>query len=306
MNRKLIFGIIIPLAVIIVLVSLSTINIGFSAKKQTIPSVGFFNIFVSSYGNSNVFVQKITIKNDFFMPKTYKLPLVDVCLYDKDNQESSQTLGTLKYMPTEHGYVSSEDVLITNSNYYSNNEKIEIPSNEEKSVSAFVTPKYYYKSDMTSYDAYDEIVLVERKDQSGSYNYYSPCSTLSEDDLKNAIHIAIANKPLSPNLTATAILSESGLYHGRCSSQVRDGICPSECDMIYDSDCTEKAGYLYTSAGIVIPSILNETDSSKLGKYDCSSKEDGFCPFWCNIDTDYDCCTKLHSYLWIEGRGCMH
>ena len=193
MNFKLIFGIFIPLVVIISLVFLSGIDIGFSIEKETEKFVQFNSLFTNQYGAKNsIPVQTITITNDFFMSKRFELPKLTVCLSDKEGLKQRQNL-QVKY--SEGKYSKGSDVpifsdLVYGYSSYSSAQGVDIPANGKKQVKILVEPLYI--GNAYSYADYDELLLIQPK---GNKPYsYSSCYNLDSKELDNAIHINITDK----------------------------------------------------------------------------------------------------------------
>jgi len=194
MNIKLALGILLPLALIVFLVILSTANIGFSLEKQDVDSVQFSSLFVDKNSpKNNIPIQTITITNDFFLSKRYELPKMIVCLNDKEGIKEIQNI-QVKY--NEGSYTRGSDVpifdeLFFDYNYYSK-QSIELPTESKKQVKILIEPKYLYNYDteIDSYREYDELLLIESKD-TNRYSYNS-CQSLESKEMYSATHILIA------------------------------------------------------------------------------------------------------------------
>jgi len=194
MNIKLALGILLPLALIVFLVILSTANIGFSLEKQDVDSVQFSSLFVDKNSpKNNIPIQTITITNDFFLSKRYELPKMIVCLNDKEGIKEIQNI-QVKY--NEGSYTRGSDVpifdeLFFDYNYYSK-QSIELPTESKKQVKILIEPKYLYNYDteIDSYREYDELLLIESKD-TNRYSYNS-CQSLESKEMYSTTHILIA------------------------------------------------------------------------------------------------------------------
>jgi len=74
MNQKL-YGVIVPMTVLVVLVILSLLPVGFSVQVITPESVHF---------EGRIVLQEVRVVNDYFLPRRYELPVQTICLYDAD------------------------------------------------------------------------------------------------------------------------------------------------------------------------------------------------------------------------------
>ncbi len=193
MNIKLALGIILPLALILSLVILSTANIGFSVEKKDAEYVRFSPLFVDKNSpTNNIPIETITITNDFFLPKRYELPRLQVCLNDKEGVKEIQNM-QVRY--NEGFYTRGSDVpifdeLIFGYDYHSR-QSIELPAESKKQIKILVEPEYLYSydTDIESYKAYDELLLIESQD-TDRYSYNS-CQNLDSKEIESAIHIPI-------------------------------------------------------------------------------------------------------------------
>lgn len=208
MNLKLLLGIFIPLIVIVVLVVLSSTDIGFSIEKENEKNLQYNILFTTQSQAGDVKIQTIKVKNDYFLPKKIELPKLMVCLYDKDGKAKSQNL----YVRYNEGKASeipettlAEELLSARSyygyNYYATARAIEVPAHSQKEVKVMVQPKYsynydYYNKAYTDYE-YDELLIIEPKDKNDYYSSNS-CANLDDKDLDEAIHIGIINIPTAP------------------------------------------------------------------------------------------------------------
>lgn len=193
MNIKIALGIFLPLVLIILLVVLSSVNVGFSIDKETVQSIQFDSLFTVQIGaKSNIPIQTITLNNNFFMPKRYELTKIIVCLNDKEGLKNRENLN-VKY--SEGTYSRSSDVPIFDEVFfdysYYGRQSIELPGSSKKQVKILVEPKqlYRYEETINSYRDFDEILLIESKDNK-LYRYNS-CSNLETKELDSAIHIQI-------------------------------------------------------------------------------------------------------------------
>jgi len=194
MNLKLILGIFLPAILILLLVILSTANIGFSLEKKTVESIQFNSMFIDQNTTlTNIPVETITIINNFFLSKKYELPTLFACLHDK---EAIKEIKTIQVKYNEGSYMSGSDIPIFDEiffdyNYYSRS-TINLPAESKKEVKILIQPTilYSYNSEIDSYKEYDEILLIESNKDNGYY--YDYCRSLQSEDLNSAAHILIS------------------------------------------------------------------------------------------------------------------
>jgi hypothetical protein len=193
MDRRLLFGVVLPLLFIFVLVLLGNASIGFSVERETEKSVQFDSLFVSqSHLKSNVPIQTVTLNNDFFMPRKFELPRLVICLNDKEGNKAKENI-RVKY--SEGTYTKGSDVPIFDEiffDYYSySRHSIELLPYSKKQVQISVEPKslYDYDKAINTYKVYDELLLIELKD--GPRYLYNVCGDLGTEELDSAVHITI-------------------------------------------------------------------------------------------------------------------
>jgi len=194
---KLFIGIFIPLIIVIFLAVLSMSDIGYHVEKETKVSVNYGEVIQNTSSSRKVLIQTISLNNDFFLPRKFELPGIVACLNDKDNIRARESL-VVEYSEGEYlqGRGLLEEVFLP---YTSTQKKtIDIKSNTKKQVKVYVTSKYVYGSRINSYQDFDEILLVEVKGDSNFLRIYSYCQRLTADDLVDAVHISLINKPSIP------------------------------------------------------------------------------------------------------------
>ena len=201
MSVKLVLGIFLPVILIVALVILSSANIGFSVKKETVQSVQFNDLFVDVISPKDVvLIQTITITNDFFLPKKYELPRISVCLNDKEGAKEATNL-RVRY--NEGSYTRGFDAPVFDEIFFDYNmyskQSVNLPANSKKQVKVLVGPQNVYsssddaQSSKEQYKPYDELLLIQQKDTTNYYDY-SNCGNFGSEELDNAIHVPIIGK----------------------------------------------------------------------------------------------------------------
>jgi len=196
MNLKLALGIGLPSALILILIILSTSNIGFNKYTETVEGIKPSALYVWDRDDTRniTAVQTITMENNFGLSRKYEIPMVILCLYDKDGIKEIETLQP-KY--SEGIYLENSDIPIFNDatyGYRNSRQTIDLPSYSKKQIKILVGPKYLsnYKEDIDTYNKeYDELLLFETTSQA-RYAYNS-CRTLNSEEINSAIHIPILN-----------------------------------------------------------------------------------------------------------------
>jgi len=192
MKAKLILGILIPLIIVLVLSILSTTNKGFSISSETKPEVMFNSLFLNqtyTYSEKdNIQIQTLTLNNNFFMPRRFELPRMLACLNDNENVKEKKSL---QLRNSEGSYPKdpiTDEILFS---YSDSRESVEVAANSQKRVKVLVEPLYIenFDKNIASYKDYDELLLVESKEK--RRDYYTPCLSLTDEELINAIHINI-------------------------------------------------------------------------------------------------------------------
>lgn len=233
MNIKLLLGIFIPLIVIILLIVLSSGNIGFSVEKETEKSVLFNSLFVNQYQpRDNIQIQTITLNNDYFMSRKFELPRLIVCLSDKEGVKQRENI-QVRYSEGKYSTGSDvpifEDLYYDSYAYYSSTQSIEVAANGKKQVKILIEPKYLYDyQNINNYKEYDELLLIQTK---GGKRYgYNSCLNLESRELESAARIDIVEKPaiISGKTSPTVIINPN--VQGIQQITKRD---ISECNNVY-------------------------------------------------------------------------
>lgn len=193
MNKN-ILGIIIPLILTIVIISLSVSNIGYNYQTQTVSSIKLSDLFP---GQKAIQLQEITVTNDFIMPKGIELPALTACLYNQQyNQVEQLTLEyrevdfreeakpTLDYavLPYEMKNQQSFDIEIFETKklqlvlYPSGDYRYKpIPNGDVyySTKPSFPQQDYYYNETVQRYKQYfanTDLLLVENTEYNGCYS----------------------------------------------------------------------------------------------------------------------------------------
>lgn len=216
MDLKLIFGIFIPLVIVVSLIVISSLNIGFSIETKTVQSLKFDSLFAQqNQAKDSVTIRNITITNDYFLSKRIKLPSLMICLNDKEGIKPRQNL-QVRYNEGI-SYPSSENRMFEaaameksiSSDYYgyygTSTKAIEISAHNKKQVKVLIDPQILYNynynyQDMNNYKDYDELLLIEKKSDS-----YTQCQNLESRELDNAVHIQITEIPSKDTVPASQI-----------------------------------------------------------------------------------------------------
>ena len=201
MKFKIIFGIALPLLVVVLLVVLTSMNIGFSVKKDFINSVNFKEVFVSDYSSGTTFkIAEIIVENDYFLGKRYDLPNFGICFDDKEGKRERLNAGNLQYNEGDYNYEKGGFVygkeMMAYPYYgrgYRESRNIEIGANGKKSIRLFLQPSYNYRYGgnyseiLEQYGDYDSLLIFELKDEQGYYY----CSQIDQGTLEGAVAISI-------------------------------------------------------------------------------------------------------------------
>ncbi|PIN93565.1 hypothetical protein COU54_02700 [Candidatus Pacearchaeota archaeon CG10_big_fil_rev_8_21_14_0_10_31_24] len=195
MKFKLIFGIAIPVIIIIVLAILGSSNSGFSLDQKYIDKIAVADVYYNDQLRNSVFIGNITMQNDYFLGKRHSLPILTACLIDSQDINSPLDAGTVFYSEGDMDY--SPNSLTGYMNYdmgYGNYDQIvsiDLPANSEKIVKVYLNPNYAYYQDNSQlleyYKPYEELVIMKLDS-----NYYSRgCYAAQKVDFENGIHIPL-------------------------------------------------------------------------------------------------------------------
>lgn len=200
MKYKIILGIIIPLLVIIILITLTTLNTGFSVKKNFVGKLSFEDVFQTDYQKSPIKIADITLENNYFLGMRYELPRLGICLDDKEGNKPRMSIGSLQYSEGDYNYEKSDFIygtaVMRGYPYYydtrTESRNIQIKANSKKNVRIFLRSNYYnygnYTELLEKYDDYDALLIFETENE----NQYYPCEQLDQETLDKATAIPIA------------------------------------------------------------------------------------------------------------------
>ena len=193
MRFKIIFGIILPILIIILLTFV--VNLGqVSIKKDFVKQIVLSELFENGKLKDSIKVGSIEISNDYYLPKREDLKLLGVCLRDTKSNVPITEVGTAEYSEGDLPY--SQDYTYKPSQ----DRSVQVKGGESKTVNVYVRPSYNfnylnYTQLYNQYRDYDELVIFEKDESPNNYpytnhrNYY--CSDLDSDALANAIHIKL-------------------------------------------------------------------------------------------------------------------
>lgn len=190
MNLKLSFGIFVPLALVFVLIVLSTADIGYSVSKETVDSLRYSDLFVERHDSmkyvnpmESVPVQTIAVVNDFFLPKKYELPRLSACAVEGDGLKPPMQLN-VRYM--EGTYSTNDKQGFDMYDRFGSRQGVDIPAYSEKQVRILVTKTVVNQGfDSKSPNAkYDSLLLIES-------DGYTSCYNLESKDMESAIRIPL-------------------------------------------------------------------------------------------------------------------
>jgi hypothetical protein len=188
MKYRIIFGVAIPIVVIVLLAIFGSLNIGFTVNenyKTEITSAEFYDYEdgVKQY----IEIGSVDFENEYFLPRRYTLPALKACLIDKDNNKKGIDAGTISYSEGDLTYGSREVIYTyTPSKEYS----IEISTDESKEVKIYLAPSYIFKNKpgtqlKNEYGDYDAIILLE--DQRSVYRGSTSCYSLTPAKISEAV-----------------------------------------------------------------------------------------------------------------------
>lgn len=229
MKAKYILGLILPLLIVIVLIILSSVNIGLEVKTEAAKSVSMNQLSNNQYVN----LLNITVANNYFLPRSYALPEIVACLYNPSSSYGANlpvAYSTYSVSKIEPGI---DKVLYPDiePNYYYTYEKskkgIDIPAANKKIIGVVTSSRAY------SVNSYSQILLFLNEtignDNYYGYDYYSFCSKMTPDKLEMAVKIDLINDLYVPTYQQTYQPTVTKKYCG-------DGIC-DETDKFCDTDC---------------------------------------------------------------------
>lgn len=193
MRLKIIFGIIIPLIIIIILAVLGSLKIGFNLEKDFSKEISLNNLFVDNKMKNSIKIGEIIMTNDYFLSKRQDLNYLAACLIDKENVKETVSVGNVYY--SEGDYNPYNDA-----SYYGNykDRSVEIKSREKKIIYVYLEPDYTFRKESYAqlvdvYNDYDEIIIFEKRKYNAYSSYRNYCSDLDQETIDNSIHIIIVS-----------------------------------------------------------------------------------------------------------------
>ena len=199
MSLKLIVGIVLPLAVIIALVGLTTSSSGIVISSEAVPSVLFDEVLTNeTVWQRHVQVMTLHLENSFFMAKKAQLPPLMICANDREDKLDRHNI-PIQY--SEGIYNSrSYDPIFGDPMYYSYDRApyVEVPAKGKKEVRIYANAVQFYRG--KDFQEYDELLIIEsqKKNKQGNYNrltyFREPCFELTDEDLAEAIVIPLVRE----------------------------------------------------------------------------------------------------------------
>jgi hypothetical protein len=186
-KMKLIFGIIVPILIVILLAIMSNTGKGIEVKESYVSNINFkeyANQPINENSNFKIEVYNITVKNSNFIPRKYEIPQIYACAVDKENANYAVNIPVVysegKYNRL-NGFYEFDQAFFGISNNW-NQRSIEMPTNSQKiikmSLDIYVYSQQdyqtntYYKTyaGIKNIQDYDEVVLV--KSPNSYFNCY--------------------------------------------------------------------------------------------------------------------------------------
>jgi len=161
MRLKIIFGIAIPVVIIIILTVLGSLKIGFSVRTDYVDSLVFRNYFIESGFQTDIRIGEVKVTNDYFLGKRYELAPLGACIVDKSERKPDVNAGTVGYSKGDYGL--EKDLIYGNS---ARTRSLEIGAYGEETVTMYLQTSYNFRYTNYSNFAgqfrdYDELVIYE-------------------------------------------------------------------------------------------------------------------------------------------------
>lgn len=200
--KKNLLGIWLPLVLLIIILSLSVSNIGYTFHTQTIEAIKLQDLFP---GEKSIKVQEINVTNNFILPKGVELPSFAACLYNEQYNQyeflpveyrqavlRKEVKPTLDYalLPVEGDRLPSFDVGIFETKTIQlmlNTQNKAYPPKPE-----ILDEQKYYNQTVQRYKQYfsNQNLLLVPTNSLGYYEY-DLCYQLDTEQKNNAIKIKI-------------------------------------------------------------------------------------------------------------------
>jgi len=197
MMYKLIFGIILPLMIIISLAIIASYG-EVKEEREFLKVISIQTVLKDGNIRDKVKIGDIVLTNDFTLPKRYELPLFGACLIDSEKEKENAEVGSVDYYEGDYVHENDFNNLYGSGRSY---KSIEVKSGEKKKITVYLTPNYYYYNNnytelLERYKGYDSVVIYEKKERKSSnypYSYrdYVSCYNLNEEDIKDSIKIQL-------------------------------------------------------------------------------------------------------------------
>jgi hypothetical protein len=193
MKYKIIFGIIIPVAIIISLAIIASYG-SITEEKDFLDSISLSEISNEGDLKDYVRIGEIKLTNDYSLTKKHNLPALGACLIDSQGFKQKLDAGNIEY--SEGDYTFQKEIVISSQNnrgYRS----VEVGSKKEKTISVYLRPSYQFSKKTNSelveqYKDYDEIIIYEIE-KSNRYSYMrTSCGSLNQKQVDDSIHITLS------------------------------------------------------------------------------------------------------------------
>lgn len=167
MEKKFMWGVVVPGILIILLVFLSGSGIGYNVEESFVNSLDKNSIISEKYSNEKLLVKEIKIRNDFFLPRKIELTRTIACL-------SEQELDIRGATSFQTVYESADNPLFRDGFY--DDTGVDIAPYESKTVKIYIKPSKFYPSvegeNITDqYSEINSITWLESDDYVDCWNY---------------------------------------------------------------------------------------------------------------------------------------
>ena len=217
MNTKLILGIGIPSLIILILITLSTVQTGFVVEEKLANSISMKDISGNSQGKT---LLTVTVTNNYFLPRSYALPQLVACLYDSSGKNQGQNVYA-RWATINNILYPGADILLYPSQDRTDVSGLDLAPNDKKSVYFYTTS--FYSSNIWRYD---KLILVENN----AMTNYDSCYTLTPAQVVGAREIPLTDDLgyTCPTVTSLNCRSQSSGY---CDYKYQDWI-KNKCSAI--------------------------------------------------------------------------
>ena len=190
MKFKIIFGIIIPIILVIGLAIVASQG-NVLEERNFVSSINLEDIFDGARVRTSIKVGEINLKNDYFMGKRHELPEFSTCLIDNDKEKGNMDAGEIRY---SEGKRVREEGPFDNYDRYTS---IELSSDEEKKIYVYLVPDYRFQRKnqielLEEFEDYDELIIYDLDDSDYDYNSYDyECQGLHQKLMEESVRIKI-------------------------------------------------------------------------------------------------------------------